>query len=253
MATPKRDLFSAPKQSKQDVVPWGPWMALGAGFAAYLVPQFLVGAVIAVVVMATGATASDLFNDDDPNHLLNFGISLSVSLLGAWIVYEFMRRRKGKLLHLGLIKAKLMDSLLSVPVYIFGYLPAIVIAFEMVSVLLPSINLDQDQQVGFEGAQGSGQVLAFFTLVILAPLFEELLFRGLIFKTLATQWSFWKGAIVTSVLFGLVHGQLNVAIDTFILSLFACALVWHTKSIVPAILLHSIKNLVAYILLFVVG
>lgn len=252
MAAQKQDLFAAPKKTKQDIVPWGPWSALGIGFGAYLGPQIMMGVLIGLLAVATGTDTDNIFTDD-PNYLISFALSVGVSFFGAWIIYEFVRTKKGTLRHLGLIKAKALDTLLSFPVYCFGYLPSLLIAFEMIAVLLPTLNVDQDQDIGFDGAQGPELVLAFVSLVILAPIFEELLFRGFIFKSLADKWDFWPAALTTSVLFGLAHGQLNVAIDTFILSMFACALVWHTKSIMPAIMLHSIKNVVAYIFLFVIG
>jgi membrane protease YdiL (CAAX protease family) len=58
-------------------------------------------------------------------------------------------------------------------------------------------------------------------------------------------------AIVTSLLFGLAHFQWNVAIDVFILSLILCALRSLTGSIWAGVLVHVIKNSLAYYLLFV--
>lgn len=49
-------------------------------------------------------------------------------------------------------------------------------------------------------------VFAFFGIV-LAPSFEEALFRWTLFNAMRKWWGFWPGAIVSSALFGLAHAQ----------------------------------------------
>lgn len=49
-------------------------------------------------------------------------------------------------------------------------------------------------------------IFAFFGIV-LAPLFEEAVFRWTLFNAMRRWWGFWPGAIVSSILFGLAHAQ----------------------------------------------
>jgi membrane protease YdiL (CAAX protease family) len=56
-----------------------------------------------------------------------------------------------------------------------------------------------------------------------------------------------------SALFGLAHMQWNVAIDVFVLSMVACYLRELTGSIWAGIILHCLKNLIAFIALFFVS
>ena len=58
-------------------------------------------------------------------------------------------------------------------------------------------------------------------------------------------------AIFTSGTFGLVHGQWNVAIDTFVLSMVMIALYEKTKNLWACVFLHGLKNFVAFLALFV--
>jgi abortive infection protein len=88
---------------------------------------------------------------------------------------------------------------------------------------------------------------------VLTPLFEELIFRGFLYGKLrirAVPW--WLSAVVVSALFGLAHMQWNVAIDVFCLSMVACALREVTGSIWAGTLLHIIKNMIAFIIKFVI-
>lgn len=57
-------------------------------------------------------------------------------------------------------------------------------------------------------------------------------------------------AIFVSMLFGLVHMQWNVAVDTFVLSLALVWLVESTGNIWSAIALHALKNFMAFIFVF---
>jgi membrane protease YdiL (CAAX protease family) len=93
--------------------------------------------------------------------------------------------------------------------------------------------------------------MAFIALVILPPVAEELLFRGYLFGHLRTTMGFWTTSLVVSAAFGFIHGQWNVGIDTFILSLFLCYLRETTGSLWASMLLHGIKNGVAYFFLFI--
>jgi membrane protease YdiL (CAAX protease family) len=58
------------------------------------------------------------------------------------------------------------------------------------------------------------------------------------------------GAIFVSMLFGMVHMQWNVAIDTFFLSLALVWLVESTGNLWSAIALHALKNFMAFIFVF---
>jgi hypothetical protein len=110
---------------------------------------------------------------------------------------------------------------------------------------------DQPQNVGYsKGLGGLDLVLAGITLVVLIPLKEELIFRGFMFAGFRRRLPFWIAATGVSAIFGLVHGQWNVGIDVFAMSMVSCYLVEHTKSLWPSIFLHAIKNCVAFYLLY---
>lgn len=114
------------------------------------------------------------------------------------------------------------------------------------------LNLDQAQDVGFEGLTNVfGYIAAFTLLVVVAPVAEELLFRGYLFGRIRERSGFWFSAVITSWTFAVLHGQLNVGIDVFILSLFLCYLREKFDSIWPGVLVHGLKNGMAFVLLFI--
>jgi len=132
---------------------------------------------------------------------------------------------------------------------IYALLVSIVVA--MVSQI-PGYPVDQAQDVGFKAfGSRTDNMLAFITLVILAPIAEEAVFRGYLYGKLKRYAPGIVAAVITSVLFGIVHGQINVAVDVFVLSMILCGLRSLTGSIWAGILVHMIKNAIAYYILFI--
>jgi len=111
-------------------------------------------------------------------------------------------------------------------------------------------NQDQPQVLGYDGLNGVEIAAAFIPLVILTPLAEESIFRGFMFTGFRRHLPFWAAAIGVSAIFGLAHGQVNVGLDVFVLSMVSCYLRETTKSLWPSIFLHAIKNGVAFWLLY---
>ena len=91
----------------------------------------------------------------------------------------------------------------------------------------------------------AGAFAAYFASVaILAPIVEELMYRGLGFRLLA-PYGAWVAILVTGLLFGAAHGLL---IGFPILSLFGILLGWvrsKTGSVYPCIAIHAIFNATA--------
>ncbi len=86
-------------------------------------------------------------------------------------------------------------------------------------------------------------------VVGLAPISEELFFRGFLFGGLRGRLSFWPAALISGVFFGLIHllgGTLAVIPP---LAAFGVLLAWlyeRTGSIGPPILMHALQNAIAF-------
>lgn len=129
--------------------------------------------------------------------------------------------------------------------------------------LVPQIDFTQAQQVGFDATtitQRYELLLVYLTLAVLAPVAEELLFRGYLFGKLRAYLSTTATIVVTAIIFSALHlglGQLeklqwNVAIITLLLGVVLGVLRAKTNSVWAGIVLHMIQNTVAFIVLFAV-
>jgi membrane protease YdiL (CAAX protease family) len=80
--------------------------------------------------------------------------------------------------------------------------------------------------------------------VILAPVFEELVFRGLLFAILRRKFRFLPAALISAVMFGLAHGYGLVGLISVCWSGVLWAWIYEkTGSLGPGILAHAINNL----------
>ena len=119
--------------------------------------------------------------------------------------------------------------------------------------IIPGFNPNQAQDVGVSDRLFSLDLaIAFVVLVIVVPLCEELIFRGILYgKLRSAKLPVAANVFFVSLLFGVAHGQWNVGIDTFALSLVLCTLREYTGSIWSGFLLHAIKNSVAFYAVYV--
>lgn len=212
---------------------WGIPGALFFGVIAYLLPDLILLAIAPVVVLLGGTENERQFLLIAVYELLVIGI---VGLVVA--AYGKTTASVG----LGAFKLEFIWKAL---VAFVLYMPLSIIVSLLVSSVLP-YNQEQEQPLGFANPAGYELILIFIGLVILVPLAEEVLFRGFIFSGLRKQLSFLWTSILVSILFALVHGQVNVGLDVFALSLVLCYLREKTDSLWPAILLHATKNGVAF-------
>ncbi len=96
-------------------------------------------------------------------------------------------------------------------------------------------------------------VLAFIALsaTVVAPLLEETLFRGILFRAADARLSFWPAAIGSGVLFGLVHAQLLAILPIAVLGATFAYLTRRTRGLLAPAAAHGVYNgiVTVYVLL----
>ncbi len=104
---------------------------------------------------------------------------------------------------------------------------------------------------------GSGHLGIAFVAVVLAPILEELIFRGYLFKTLRHSWLGFSGTLMaTSLLFTLIHlGQYSAVImwEMFIFSLILGVAREKTGSIYVPWFLHMMNNFIQVVAVVFLG
>lgn len=134
----------------------------------------------------------------------------------------------------------------------FGYLAFSAILTALFSIF-PWFNLTENQPLLYSTLiSPSGKVLAALALVVAGPILEEVIYRGLIYGKLRKNHSLITSILTVSILFGFLHGQWNVGVDVFALSVVACLMRETTGTIYAGIILHILKNTIAFYMLFIV-
>lgn len=90
-------------------------------------------------------------------------------------------------------------------------------------------------------------IALFVTICILAPIFEEIMFRGLFYQTARAKLGVWPAIILTGVVFGLVHPVSIVG--SFPLMLLGSVFAWLAetrKSLLPGMVAHSLQNMMSF-------
>lgn len=89
----------------------------------------------------------------------------------------------------------------------------------------------------------------FIDVVLLAPILEEIIFRGILLGKLYSKYGVVRAIFLTSGIFFMIHFKTNPM--TFILGITNCILVLKYKSLIPGMLCHGLNNL--FVLLRIMG
>jgi uncharacterized protein len=175
-------------------------------------------------------------------------VTLCIVIGVPWV----LKRYKVSRADVGLTHLPTWTDIWMTPVGLIVYLIASSLILYAATTYVPGFDSNQAQDTGFNQlSQQYEYVLAFITLVIVAPIAEELLFRGYLFGKLKKFFPLWIAILVTSVLFAALHGAWNLALDTFALSIVMCLLRVSTGSLWAPIMLHMTKNGIAFYILFI--
>jgi membrane protease YdiL (CAAX protease family) len=219
---------------------WGVIGALVVGVMSLIGPQ--------VVLEPLMPWFSGLLLTLDHNTRLSI-IRLVVELLAVLVIFVGIKMYRRSWADVGLRRPKI--SQVGFALIGFGvYMGATIVINVLVSMFF-NIDQDQAQKLGYDGLSGAALVWAFVVLVVATPLSEELIFRGFLYSGFRRRLPFWATAICVSALFGLVHGQWNVGIDVFAMSMVSCYMREESGSLWPSIFLHALKNCLAFYLLYV--
>jgi len=80
---------------------------------------------------------------------------------------------------------------------------------------------------------------------VIAPLVEEIFFRGFIFAGLAPRFGWQRAALISAFIFALVHLSLTALLPIFILGYIFALLYYLSGSLWPAIFMHILTNSLA--------
>ena len=129
----------------------------------------------------------------------------------------------------------------------------VVVAIVVVSAALdPLLHPDKEQGLaphGWEPRHAAAFAANFVVVALVAPIVEELTFRGLGF-TLLERFGRWPAIVLAGVAYGLAHGLVDALPPLVVFGMCLAYLRSRTESVYPGIILHALYN--SLVLLFAV-
>ncbi|MBP2653765.1 MAG: Abortive infection protein [Firmicutes bacterium] len=221
------------------------------------VRYFLLWYVVSVIVALIGAVGAMVFFKLDSKDMLPLGIIIGFVEYGVmlfWILGKFEKYDIGFRRFIGVFPKdclwqKDMVVLLFAAMFSLGISHFVLYAE---SFVFPEHVRDIFEFNPLRGSSGlSGliyQSLYGILIVIIGPIMEEFIFRGIILRRLVAKWGLTMGIIVSSFLFGIAHLDERM-FGTFMVGVILAVLYVKTKTILIPILAHMLNNFVAYVLL----
>lgn len=168
--------------------------------------------------------------------VLIVGMQFLVILLPA-LVYLIMTGRLRQVL----APIRVRDGLSAIGLAIFGMLPVLLLNLIWVTVMI-QLKLPGDAMV-LPVAEGAGQTMLLAVALAMTPgLCEEFMFRGVLLGGLERSTDTKKAILLSAILFGLAHMNLQQLLVAFVLGLVIGYLYVKTRSIWPGILYHTTHN-----------
>lgn len=89
-----------------------------------------------------------------------------------------------------------------------------------------------------------------FLIVIVAPVTEEIFFRGFIYPYCKSKLGKWKGILLSALFFALAHASIWLFLPTFLGGVILAIIYERVKSLYSCILAHGVWNMIIVSLLY---
>ncbi|MEA2720301.1 MAG: protease family protein [Candidatus Eremiobacteraeota bacterium] len=247
IASPPRVFTRADGRDRVAVPFWNGILSAAGAIAIGFVVATLAGIALTIaIVLATGHTPSL-----NPGHPFTAAIGLVMYAAGGWFAW-WRLRKAGRNPFRALNAHDIRTIMLGIAV--------LVLVRVGTGIQLVLTHQTNHVQAGFEHFDvvtraptftAIGVGLAILTMVLVGPLVEELVFRGLLFGALVQRVGVIASALATALLFGLVHGD-PVLFPTLAALGFVAALAYAaTGNLWVSIMLHALNNALGAV--FLVG
>lgn len=191
-------------------------------------------AVIGIVANLLSSALIPLFQiiNNDIRFTVSYVLTMSLMLAGVWLYDRFVAHGKERIM-----------------VRFAGFNPAtllwgLVLIVALSVLIAPLMRLLPEVETNVPAG-----LISMLCVVILAPIFEEVLFRGKIFSVFSATLSPLLSALASALLFGVMHGNVAVALEAFLVGIVLSYINILKGSIFAPILLHIMNNIVAYVMM----
>jgi len=221
--------------------PWGLWATLGWVILAFILSS--IAGVVVVLIWRPDAIMSMSSSAD----MLKDGPLISITTVASAVVQIGTLALAAKLAHwpvgeyLGLVRPATRPAVIAIAVLI-----VFLLGYDGLTYLLGRDIVTPFQVDTYRTARDSGALpLLWLTLVIVAPVAEEIMFRGFLFRGwVRSEQSAIPAILIISLLFAAIHVQYDWfgIVQVFFIGLLLAIARWRTGSTLVTIAMHVLAN-----------
>lgn len=225
------------------------WNAFDALISIAFLTAVLVAVYFGSIKLVEVFGDREFFNSSNVSNIsfsILYGIQIVLMLGVVW--YFAIHRRKSRLRDLGLryysIGKTIWYSFLALlAIFLVSFLYVFLIN-SLFSIEAPSSKIE----VLVRNRSLSSNILL-VVVTLIAPFSEEVFFRGFLYSAFKKSWGVNAGLFLSSLLFAAVHLELYSFIPLMIIGWILAYMFEKTKSLIPAIFLHGVYNLILILIL----
>ena len=225
--------FEAPRAQRFPT--WGDMLAVIGIYLLATVGTSIVVAIIAAISGGAESLAETM--SSGPMSVLSYALSMGLTIVGV-LIYRKLRRGTGCMFHFSL---RGFNPMLILWGFVMVLLTGVVI--EPVLELFPDAFLKMIDKMGMHGGW------SILMLVVLAPVMEEVLFRGILLESVRSKHSAGRAIVVSALMFGVIHLIPQQVVNAFVIGLILGYIYVRTESLWPVIVIHALNNAMAYVIM----
>ena len=204
----------------------------------YLLSTVATSLVVSVIAAISGGAESFAERvSSGPMSALSYALSMGATIAGV-LIYRKLRRGTGRMFHFSL---RGFNPMLILWGFVMVLLTGVVI--EPVLELFPDAFLKMIDKMGMHGGW------SILMLVVLAPVMEEVLFRGILLESVRSKHSAGRAIVVSALMFGVIHLIPQQVVNAFAIGLILGYIYVRTESLWPVIIIHALNNAMAYVIM----
>tara|TARA_B100000586_G_scaffold56460_1_gene38547 strand:- start:1386 stop:2237 length:852 start_codon:yes stop_codon:yes gene_type:complete len=217
--------------------------------------------IIPGIVMVVLEEAWDTGLDENTNFVIKqtggmlLGAGFIVFAVLAWVVGNW----KLPLSSFGLRWAPFANLLPVVLIYVLFIIPLALLGWfwtQLLKGLGQPVDIQDPVKMFMDAIERGNPLeisLLVFSAVILAPLWEELIFRGLLYGYLKSRMSVFAALLVSSLIFSAYHFNLDALMPLLIVGIATGYIYERTRSLYFAIFFHALFNALSMAVLFILA
>lgn len=229
--------FKDLNKERIEIKPINFWQALGLSFLFDIVLMFL---NIPTDIFYTVLSIMEVNTYNDFWYIVSTVLSCIYQFGTLLIITVFINKRFNTFNEVtNKFKIRKIDYLFA-PLLVVSYIFITYGWFDYILFSIPTGDMFESAMEYFESLP---IVILLIETCIIAPIFEEVLYRGILLKGLINKYNSKIAIVYSALIFGIAHLNIPQGINAFLLGLILGTVFYYTRSIYLCMIMHFVNNL----------